>query len=57
MGACTENGPWVFKPDSTEIILNPFSWNNNANVIYLESPPGVGFSTTTDYKWDDAATA
>lgn len=53
LGATTENGPFVFIPGTTELKLNPYSWNNNANVLYLESPPGVGFSTSTKYSWND----
>lgn len=45
LGAWTENGPFRFRENSTELELNPFAWNRNASVLYLESPGGVGFST------------
>ncbi|CAL1374420.1 unnamed protein product [Linum trigynum] len=42
-GAFSEHGP--FKPDAAGILVhNDYSWNKEANMLYLESPAGVGFS-------------
>ncbi|KRX06143.1 hypothetical protein PPERSA_00023 [Pseudocohnilembus persalinus] len=58
LGAIQENGPFMFKPDTTEFYVNEYSWNKESNVIYLESPGGVGFSTIGDNnKWTDDQTA
>ncbi|CAL1374422.1 unnamed protein product [Linum trigynum] len=51
-GAFTEHGP--FKTNGSEALLkNDYSWNKEANMLYLESPAGVGFSysgNTSFYK-------
>lgn len=36
MGLFTENGPFRPNPDGKTLSLNPFSWNNFTNMIYLE---------------------
>ena len=39
-----EHGPWVIDDEATTVTENPYPWNANASVLYLESPAGVGFS-------------
>ncbi|KAI0341285.1 serine carboxypeptidase [Trametopsis cervina] len=49
IGLFQENGPCRITNNSQSVTLNPESWNNNVNMIYLDQPVGVGFShgTTT----------
>ncbi|KAL6514587.1 hypothetical protein OROGR_020166 [Orobanche gracilis] len=59
-GALTELGPFRVNPDGKTLWYNKYAWNNVANVIFLESPAGVGFSysnTSTDYETGDRKTA
>jgi cathepsin A (carboxypeptidase C) len=42
-----ENGPFTIN-DDLSLKNNPYSWNNNANVLYVDQPFGTGFSETTD---------
>jgi carboxypeptidase C (cathepsin A) len=56
LGFIQEHGPVVFPDYNPTPMLNKYSWNMNANMLYLESPAGVGFSVndnSTDVKWDD----
>uniref|UniRef100_A0A7N0V0W9 Carboxypeptidase n=1 Tax=Kalanchoe fedtschenkoi TaxID=63787 RepID=A0A7N0V0W9_KALFE len=49
-GATQEIGPFIV--DTNGIKYNPYSWNREANMLFLESPVGVGFSysnTSSDY--------
>ncbi|PIL29646.1 hypothetical protein GSI_08283 [Ganoderma sinense ZZ0214-1] len=44
IGLFQENGPCRITNDSTGVTLNPFSWNNVSNMLYLDQPVGAGFS-------------
>ncbi|KAJ7949226.1 Carboxypeptidase [Quillaja saponaria] len=56
-----ELGPFRVHSDGKTLYTNRFSWNHAANVLFLESPVGVGFSysnTKSDYdKNGDRSTA
>ncbi|KAM0952892.1 putative carboxypeptidase D [Dioscorea sansibarensis] len=52
-GAMSELGPFFVEGDGKTLYENPHAWNNIANMLFLESPTGVGFSysnVTSDYK-------
>ncbi|MFS8012546.1 putative carboxypeptidase D [Helianthus anomalus] len=60
-GAAEEIGPLHINSDGKTLFTNPYSWNKLANLLFLESPAGVGYSytnTTSDlYTFGDARTA
>ncbi|KAM7257354.1 hypothetical protein ACFE04_013095 [Oxalis oulophora] len=68
-GAMKELGPFRVNSDGKTLYLNEYAWNNDtnecrdlavANVIFLESPAGVGFSysnRSSDYNVGDTRTA
>ncbi|CAB4295987.1 unnamed protein product [Prunus armeniaca] len=46
-GATEELGPFfVQKGSEPKLKFNPYTWNNAANLLFVESPVGVGFSYT-----------
>lgn len=59
-GLFFELGPSSINGTTLKPIKNPYSWNSNANVIFLEQPVGVGYSyaqkskvSTTDQAAED----
>ncbi|CAN1798578.1 Serine carboxypeptidase-like 28 [Linum perenne] len=60
-GAFEEVGPFRVQPDGRTLKLNPYAWNKVANLLFLDSPAGVGFSysnTSSDlYQVGDNRTA
>ncbi|CAI0411707.1 unnamed protein product [Linum tenue] len=60
-GASEEVGPFRVRPDGRSLDLNPYAWNRVANLLFLDSPAGVGFSysnTSSDlYEVGDNRTA
>ncbi|RWW82151.1 hypothetical protein BHE74_00009399 [Ensete ventricosum] len=54
-GAVEELGPFLMQKGVPELGLNEYAWNKEANLLFLESPFGVGFSyTNTSSDYDSA---
>ncbi|KAJ5099821.1 hypothetical protein N7532_006822 [Penicillium argentinense] len=47
IGLMQENGPCRVNEDSNSTELNPWSWNNYVNMLYIDQPNQVGFSYDT----------
>lgn len=64
-GFIYEHGPFNYRMSdgeepSVELVDNPFAWNKVANMLFLDSPVGVGLSyshTAEDYNTNDTQTA
>ncbi|EPS34349.1 hypothetical protein PDE_09313 [Penicillium oxalicum 114-2] len=59
IGLLQENGPCIVNPDSNSTELNPWSWNNYVNMLYIDQPNQVGFSydVATNGTFDQVAQA
>jgi len=45
LGFTQEHGPYKIESGTDYWQVNEFSWNKFSNMLYIESPAGVGFST------------
>jgi len=55
-----EHGPYVMEDDTDYFINNPWSWNKEASIVYIESPAGVGYSqcgNSTECNFTDSNSA
>ncbi|CAD8109906.1 unnamed protein product [Paramecium sonneborni] len=55
LGLNEEIGPFVMVDDDRVFKKNPYSWNNRLNLLFIDQPARVGFSTNNDpnYKYND----
>ena len=54
-GLLGEVGPVTENNFAYKFEANPYSWNNEVNLLAIEQPAGVGFSKASDpdFNWDD----
>ncbi|KAM9296705.1 lysosomal protective protein-like [Gastrophryne carolinensis] len=58
-GFLSGHGPFLVQEDGSTLKYNQYAWNKVANMLYLESPAGVGFSYSEDknYQINDTQAA
>jgi len=52
-----ENGPCTVAKDGQSTDRNPFSWNANASLLYIDQPTGTGFSYGTGLDFGEKGVA
>lgn len=60
LGFFQEMGPWIMDDGEDWIKENPYPWNKNLNMLFIESPAGVGFSKAEkddDWSHSDMSTS
>lgn len=45
LGFLQETGPYVLENNATSYTANEWTWNKETNILYIEQPAGVGYST------------
>jgi len=45
LGLLQETGPFVLENNATTYTENPWAWNKETHILYIEQPAGVGYST------------
>lgn len=45
LGFLQETGPYVLEDGATTYTENAYSWNKETNILYIDQPAGVGYST------------
>jgi len=51
-----ENGPYKINENLT-LTINPYSWNNIANLLYVDQPLGTGYSQAKVYETNETTIA
>ena len=44
LGYLKEIGPYIMDDGESAFKPNPYSWNREANLLFIEAPAGVGYS-------------